>query len=78
MNSTEREALAKKRFGILNMVRMLGMVSALAAAANIGGKLLPNFTPWLGYALLLNAAADILLIPALLKKKWRQMDSDAG
>jgi hypothetical protein len=76
MNSDEREKLAKQRFTILNLVRMLGAASALAGAANIGGKLLPEFAPWFGYFLLINGIVDIFLIPVLLKKSWARQDGN--
>jgi hypothetical protein len=66
----DAEKLAKQRFNTLNMVRFLGVGFALAGVANINGKLLPDLAPWLGFILLINGAADVLLIPALLKKKW--------
>jgi hypothetical protein len=78
MTPNEREAQAKQRFTMLNMVRLLGAASALAGAANIGGKLLPDFTPWLGYFLILNAMIDIFVIPALLKKSWARGDGNIG
>jgi hypothetical protein len=78
MDSIERENLAMKRFNILNIVRFVGAASALAGAANIGGKLLPDFTPWLGYVLLINGIADVLFIPVLLKKSWQKQDSAQG
>jgi len=66
----DAEVLARKRFNVLNMVRFMGVASALLGAANVGGRLLPDFAPWLGFGLMVNGAADVLLIPALLKKKW--------
>lgn len=74
----EKEELARKRFTALNITRFIGVASAMAGAANIGGKLLPDLTPWLGYLLLLNGAADVLLIPALLKKGWAKADGKTG
>lgn len=66
----DSEILARKRFNILNIVRFMGVASALLGAANIGGKLLPDLAPWLGFVLMVNGAADVLIIPAVLKKKW--------
>lgn len=70
----EAEKLARQRFRTLNIIRFTGVACAFAGAANIGGKLLPEFTPYLGYVLLLNAALDVLLAPALLKKSWAKQD----
>ncbi len=78
MTSDEREALAMKRFNTLNLVRLIGAACAVAGVANIGGRLFPEFSPWLGYILLLNAFADVFLVPALLKKSWRRQDGAQG
>ncbi len=75
---SEKEKLAQKRFTALNITRFIGVASAMAGAANIGGKLLPDLAPWLGYLLLVNGAADVLLLPALLKKGWAKADSKTG
>ena len=66
----DAEKLARQRFNTLNMVRFFGVTTALLGAANVGGKLLPDFAPWLGFILIVNGAVDVLLLPALLKKKW--------
>ncbi len=65
------EELAKKRFMILNLVRFSALVFIFAGAANIGGKLLPNLMPMLGYILLVIGAVDFFLGPVLLKRLWR-------
>lgn len=71
-----KEQLARQRFTTLNMVRFLGVACAFAGAANVGGKLLPEFAPWLGYFLLINGVADVFLVPPLLKKSWAVKDGD--
>ncbi len=68
------EELAKERFMRLNLTRLIGLLSVMAAAANIAGKLLPSLSPWLGYILLINGAVDFFLLPVLLKAKWRKQD----
>jgi hypothetical protein len=65
------EELAKKRFMILNLVRFSALAFIFAGAANIGGKLLPELTPTLGYILLVIGAIDFFLAPVLLKRMWR-------
>jgi hypothetical protein len=65
------EELAKKRFMILNLVRFSALAFIFAGAANIGGKLLPELTPTLGYVLLVIGAIDFFLAPVLLKRMWR-------
>lgn len=65
------EELAKKRFMILNLVRFSALAFIFAGAANIGGKLLPELMPVLGYILLVIGAVDFFLAPVLLKRLWR-------
>jgi hypothetical protein len=65
------EELAKKRFMILNLVRFSALAFIFGGAANIGGKLLPELTPTLGYVLLVIGAIDFFLAPVLLKRMWR-------
>jgi hypothetical protein len=68
------EDAAKKRFMILNLVRFSALAFIFAGAANIGGKLLPDLTPTLGYVLLVIGAIDFFLAPVLLKRMWRTPD----
>jgi hypothetical protein len=65
------EDVAKKRFMILNLVRFSALAFIFAGAANIGGKLLPDLTPTLGYILLVIGAIDFFLAPVMLKRMWR-------
>jgi hypothetical protein len=65
------EELAKKRFMILNLVRFSALAFIFAGAANIGGKLLPDLTPTLGYILLVIGAVDFFLAPVMFKRMWR-------
>lgn len=65
------EEQAKKRFMILNLVRFSALAFIFAGAANIGGKLLPELMPVLGYVLLVIGATDFFLAPVLLKRLWR-------
>ncbi len=71
MNEDAREAQAKQRFLIINLVRLSAIVFLFVGAANIGGKLLPEFTPLLGQILLVIGAIDFFLAPVLLKRMWR-------
>lgn len=69
---TEEEA--KKRFLILNLVRLFALAMVLAGVLNISGRLLPDLAPVLGYVLLVFGAADFFLAPVLLRKMWRGRD----
>lgn len=70
----DAEKLARQRFMTLNLVRIGGVVFLLLGAANIAGKFAPLLGPWLGYVLLLNGIADILIIPNILRKSWAKKD----
>jgi hypothetical protein len=50
---------------------MFGLGLVLAGVANIAGAWMPELGPTFGYVLLLIGALDFFLIPALLKKAWR-------
>jgi hypothetical protein len=71
----EAEELARKRFMILNLVRLGSIALVVAAMANIAGKLLPGFSPLLGYILLVFGAIDFFLAPIILKRTWRTPDA---
>lgn len=66
------EEQAKQRFLVLNLVRLIALIIVMAGAANIAGKLLPEFTPALGMALLVIGAVDFFIAPVLLKKYWQK------
>jgi hypothetical protein len=70
MNETE----AKQKFMILNLVRLIAIGFVMAGAANIVGKMLPEFAPWLGAVLLVIGLADFFFAPMLLKKVWRKRE----
>lgn len=64
------EEQARTRFGILNLVRFSGVALVFAGIANIAGKLLPELTPWLGYALFFIGIFEFYTLPVLLKRHW--------
>lgn len=70
----EKEELARQRFMLLNIMRLMGVACLLVGVANIGGKLLPELAPWFGYALLAFGMIDVLLVPNILRKNWAKMD----
>ncbi len=67
---TEDEA--KRRFVLLNIVRLFAVILVMAGAANVAGKLLPELSPVLGYILIVVGAADFFLAPILLKRLWQR------
>lgn len=70
----DAEAKARSRFLILNLIRFSALLFIFAGAANVAGKLLPDLTPGLGYALLVIGAVDFFAAPILLKRIWRTPD----
>lgn len=70
----DAEELARKRFMILNLVRLGSLALVVVAMANIAGKLLPSLSPGLGYALLVFGTIDFFLAPVILKRGWRTPD----
>lgn len=68
---SEEERIARGRFMIINLVRLMASGIAFAGAANIGGHLLPEYAPLLGQSLMAIAAIDFFLAPIVLKRMWR-------
>ncbi len=71
---SEEERIARRRFMIINLVRLAAIGIAFVGAANIGGHLLPDYAPLLGQFLIAIAAIDFFLAPVLLKRMWRPKD----
>lgn len=66
------EEQARARFNILNLVRFSGVALVFAGIANIAGKLLPDFAPWLGYVLFFLGIFEFYTLPVLLRRRWRK------
>jgi hypothetical protein len=75
MNSDEREALAKQRFFLLSAMRFVAVILVMLGMANIAGRLLADFAPYLGYVLLVIGALDFFIAPVVLKKAWAKQDA---
>lgn len=69
------EALAKKRFMIMSLVRLIVIPFVVGGLMNMTEKLLPEFSPWLGVVLLLIGILDIMVIPSMLARKWKSPDA---
>jgi hypothetical protein len=78
MNSDEREALAKQRFFVLSAMRFTSLIFVAAGVANVGGRLFPEASPYLGFAFLIIAMLDFFLVPVVLKKAWAKQDAEKG
>jgi hypothetical protein len=68
------EDLAKRRFLTMQLLRLFALGLVMLGIANIGGKLLPDFSPYLGYGLLVFGAVDFFLVPIVLKRAWQNKD----
>lgn len=70
-----REALYRRRFFILQALRIAGAALGFLGLAIIAGKLTSGGRPLpagLGYAILAVAIVDVLLVPSLLIRAWRR------
>ena len=68
----EREQLARKRFFILQMIRLSGAFLALLGAVIISGRLIDM--PEIGYVLLVIGVLDLFFVPNLISRSWRSKD----
>ena len=68
----EAEELARKRFMLLQLVRLGGAAMAMLGAVIISGRLIDM--PELGYALLVVGALEFFLLPNIVAKNWRSPD----
>ncbi|MEE9432966.1 MAG: hypothetical protein V3V15_01850 [Sphingorhabdus sp.] len=76
MTPVEKEQRAFGRFQILNISRFVAVGFVMAGAANIVGKFMPEYSPILGYTLLVIGVVDFFLMPVALKKMWAQQAGD--
>ena len=66
----DAEQLAKNRFTVLTITRFMDLALVLAGLANVNGKLLPEFTPYLGMVLVIAGAFGFFAVPIVLKRSW--------
>ncbi len=78
MNSEEREEQARKRFIILNILRLSGAIVVMIGLAISAGRLFPDFPPLLGYLFVILGMIEFFLMPILLKKSWNRDDAGQG
>ena len=68
MTPPDDEDLARRRFGIINAVRLAGIAMLLIGIAILSDALgLPDVV---GYALVAVGAIDTFLVPTLLARRW--------
>lgn len=63
------DELARKRFFVIQAVRIAGAVQVLLALLVINQRL--DWPAWIGYLLFANGFIDVFLVPILLAKRWR-------
>lgn len=68
----EQEELARKRFMLLQIIRLGGAVMAMIGAVIISGRLIDM--PMLGYVLLIVGAVEFFVLPNLIARGWRTPD----
>lgn len=78
MNNEEREEQARKRFIILNILRLSGAIVVMIGLAISAGRLFPDFPPLLGYLFVILGMFEFFLMPILLKKSWNPDDAGQG
>lgn len=78
MNNEEREEQARKRFIILNILRLSGAIVVMIGLAISAGRLFPDFPPLLGYLFVILGMIEFFLMPILLKKSWNRDDAGQG
>jgi hypothetical protein len=72
---TDPDQLAKNRFTILTITRFMDLALVLAGLANVNGKLLPEFAPYLGMILVIVGAFGFFAVPIVLKRSWAKQDA---
>lgn len=68
------EEQAKRRFMLLNLVRLFALLFVMAGAANVAGKWLPDLAPGLGLVLMIVGLVDFFGAPMILKRMWQNED----
>ena len=71
MSTPEQDALAKKRFMAINLVRMSGVALILVGLLCAGDKIDIPMARLIGVTLILIGMVDVFLVPTLLAKRWR-------
>jgi len=63
------DELAKRRWGLLQLVRLGAALAVLLGIVIISGRLIA--VPAIGYALLVAGAFGFFALPVMLAKKWK-------
>ena len=68
-DAATREALAKRRYFIIQVVRVAGVVMVLLGLMVLNAKL--SWPQLVGYFLVLNGLFDALFLPTLMAGRWK-------
>ena len=71
MTTPAQEALAKKRFMAINLVRMSGVALILVGLLCAGDKIDIPMARRIGVTLIVIGMVDVFVVPTLLAKRWR-------
>ncbi|WP_310533202.1 hypothetical protein [Novosphingobium sp.] len=71
MTTPEQDALAKKRFMAITLVRMSGVALILVGLLCALDKLDIPMAHLIGVVLILIGFVDVFVVPTLLAKRWR-------
>ena len=69
---TDADIVARRRFMILNLVRLFALAIVMVGLANLAEKLWPELAPTLGAVLVIVGVGDFFFAPILLKRVWRR------
>ncbi|APG63341.1 hypothetical protein LPB140_11705 [Sphingorhabdus lutea] len=70
MTEEEKEALAKNRFFLLGIVRLVGAIFAMVGLAIIFNGF-ANQPKIVGYGLFINGMIGFAILPMMIAKKWK-------
>ena len=72
--TSARDALAKKRFFAISMIRLTGALLIVAGFVLIGGGWVVAGQPtdrWIGVAVVFFGVFDFAIMPRILARRWR-------
>ena len=75
MNATEAEALAKKRFFALTLIRLSGVVMVLVGLLCALDKIDIPGAHLIGVILVVVGMVDFFVMPKMLSRRWRSPDA---
>ena len=68
-DSTQAEDVAKGRFLIMSLSRLMGVVMVMVGVLIVNGNI--EWPAFAGYVLIATGLVEIFVIPLVLAKRWR-------